>query len=178
MRLEYSCGIVSFCPDLRAREATSLPVGVLLVGNLVDSEGVVREGLAAVFVPPLDIGPVLDPMSKEVLMSVADLMRLHVDEVVEANPVASPVEIVSTLHDKLRNSLFVSDIRPERSHDLGLDFPLELLELLRATFADAVHNAGWPATDALSEPERPVPDIPQLHQIHRFDRPGERAARC
>jgi hypothetical protein len=155
-----------------------LPVGALLVGNLVDSEGAVTEGLAAVFVPHLDIGPVLDPMSREVLMSVADLMRLHVDEVVEANPVASPVEIVSTLHDKLRNSLFVSDIRPERSYELGLDFSRELIELLRATFADAVHDAGWTAGERLAEPTRPIPDIPQLHQIHRFERPVDRVARC
>jgi hypothetical protein len=105
-------------------------------------------------------------------------MRLHVDEVVDANPIASPVEIVSALHDKLRNSLFVSDIQPERSYELGPDFSRELIELLQARFADAVHDAGWPIGKRPNEATRPVPDIPRLHQVHRFDRPVERAAPC
>jgi hypothetical protein len=147
-----------------------------LVGNLVDREGAAKEGLVAVFVPQLDIGPILDPMSREVLMSVADLMRLHVDEVVGTNPTASPVEIVSALHDKLRNSLFVSDIQPERSHEIGPDSSRELIELLERVFTAAVRDAGW-AFDERPRQPAPLSHIPRLHQVHRFDRPVVRP-RC
>ena len=172
MKLDYSVGIVSFCPDLTARMAQSLPVGVLLVGNLVNDEQS-EGGLAAVYVPQLEVVPKLDPMTREVLMSVAELLQSHVSEVVSADPAVPPVEIVRSLHDKLRNSLFVSEISDERSIRLDGDFRASLETVLHGSFARALSTAGV----SVAEPER-YRKIPELQHIQRFERPSIQTAHC
>ena len=165
MRMQYSYGIVSFCPDLTSSSAESFPVGALLVGNLLDSD----DGVAAVLVPALANAEVLDPMTREVLMSVSDLLRLHVDEVISEDRAAAPKTIVTRLHDKLRNSLFVSEISAETT--TSVEAGADVVALLEAAFLSAVD------ADSRVDISAPTNKLPDLNFIHRFTRPSGQAAR-
>lgn len=136
MELTYSCAIVSLCPDLTSRSEPSWPVGVLLVGELGD------HGLASVLVPSL-VGRPMDDITREVLMSVPDLLRLHVDEVLAEDVTLPTAEILRGLHEKLRNTLFVSEILDEKTAQLGEPFEAAVASLLLDEYKAAAERGGW-----------------------------------
>ena len=136
MKLTYSCAIVSFCPDLTSPAVPSLPVGVLLVGQVGE------HGLASVLVPNL-IGPRLDDITREVLMSVPDLLRLHVDEVLAEDVSLPAAQILRRLHEKLRNTLFVSEILDEKSTEVDEPVQTRVTNLLLEEYKTAVERQGW-----------------------------------
>ena len=146
MKLTYSCAIVSFCPDLTARDAPSLPVGVLLVGEIS------KHRLASVLVPSVRV-PRLDDITREVLMSVPDLLRLHVDEVLTEDITLPAAEVLRRLHEKLRNTLFVSEISDDKV--VELDEPAAIAQLLIDEYDAAVERDGreleYVALDELSQ---------------------------
>jgi hypothetical protein len=135
VKLTYSRAIVSFCPDLTSRDAGAVPVGVFLVG---DTNG---EGLASLLVPRLR-GLRVDEITREVLMSVPDLLRLHVEEVLSENVNLPAAEILRRLHEKLRNTLFVSDISEERMVELDEPLAASLQQLLADEYDAAVGRQG------------------------------------
>lgn len=122
--VHYELATLSFSVDLTAPDASCVPIGVLVLVDLGEARLAVFVG-----VQPQEQGP-LDPITFELLKDVPALVQEHLDQVMRGLP--SDVDmrkILTALHTRLRNSIYVSDIQSEKS----LDIPDELVAGLRAT---------------------------------------------
>jgi len=118
MKVQYQTATISFSPELTRPDARSVPVAVLLVGAAEE----VRFAAVVALVPVSGTG--MDPISYEVLGDVPGLLRDHVDRVMGSLPADAGIEtILTTLHRRLRNSLFVSAIDPPAELELKDEMP-------------------------------------------------------
>ena len=141
MKLSYSHAIVSYCPDLTSRDAMHLPVGVLLIGEVNEDDG-----MAAIHVPSIR-SPRPDDITNEVLRAVPQLIQLHVDQALSQDPSRKPLTILKSLHEKLRNSLYVSKIHGPNTLEYGETTEQILQQVMSSTLPDlykeALDDAGW-----------------------------------
>ncbi len=117
MQLDYQQAVVSFCYDLTDPSARSVPIGILVVGELKGSRTrLCIAGVASRTSFPAD----LDPVTRDMLRAVPRLLKAHVSEAFGSMPPATPLEtILHRLYDGLRNSLHVAEIGTVRHMDLG-----------------------------------------------------------
>ncbi len=117
MKVTYHEAIISFCFDLTDPKARSIPVACLLVGESVEGT---RFAASAVVLPGSSLD--LDPLSREILADVPQLLKQHVGAVISDLPADAPLEqILRSLHHILRNSLHVAATRPACEIEVAAD---------------------------------------------------------
>lgn len=104
-KMTYRGAILSFCEDLTDPDARSLPVGVLLIGDLDGS----RFGAAIVLQPKVD-----NIFVSEHLSDALAIVKEHITDVMKEKPEAAAEDVLHELYLRLRNSLFVSSIGDEQ----------------------------------------------------------------
>lgn len=131
-RIRYRQAIVSFCANLTDPNASSVPIGVMLVAE--DEKGPVAGGAVTI-----SLKGDLDPLSRAVLSDVPKFLRQHLDDAVKSLPKQRPVgDVLVDLHHSLRNSLHVSEILDEREVEVGeepADLTQKLVTIMVATLA-------------------------------------------
>jgi len=111
MKLEYRYAVIGWCPDLTDPSATAVPAGIVLVGTL-DGTTHLAATLGGV------ISGELDPVSAAILRDVPDMIRRHVDDLLEQKPAPLPHEVLESLHHSLRNSLSVLSMPGAQTKDI------------------------------------------------------------
>lgn len=133
MQLDYQQAVVSFCDDLTDPSARSVPIGVLVVGE-------VKGGLTNIYIAGVacrtSFPTAIDPLTRDMLKAVPRLLKAHVNESLAGTPPATPLEsVLLRLYDGLRNSLHVSKIGTVRHMDLGDVGGYEAAEIEAITWA-------------------------------------------
>ena len=145
MKLHYRKALVSFCQDLTNPESSSVPVGILLVaegenGSLVATAAGIWAGILK-----------LDPISREIITDLPQLIKRHLSEVRGSlGPNANIDSVLFGLHDTLRNSLHVSGI--SETEALEVESPSDSARLVSIAIEN-IQNAvtHWIATDPNAE---------------------------
>lgn len=70
------------------------------------------------------------------------ILELHVDKALSQDPFTAPFMILRSLHEKLRNSLYVSQILGPESIE-GSTLERAMSSLLPDLYKKALGNAGW-----------------------------------
>ena len=109
MKLKYQRAILSFCEDLTDPNAISLPIGILLIGDLGES----RLGAAVVCQPTVE-----NQFVAEYLVDALAIVKEHIAEVTKDRPEAPIGDILHSLYTMLQNSLFVSSIGDQQEVEI------------------------------------------------------------
>lgn len=126
MRLHSQSATIGLCLDLTNPQAPSLPVAVLVVGEA----GADRFAAVAGLVPRAGH---LDLLTRDALADAPFLIRDHVDRTLNALAPDAPIEqILTSLHQTLRNSLHVASIDPAEETEIEGDAEALADHLLRA----------------------------------------------
>jgi len=108
MKLNYEQAMVSYNPDLTDPQALSVPIAVLVVGQLHSAEGVSGWIAAIAGIDAKQLG--VDPLSAAMLSDVPHLIRRHVDAAIESAATdATPHSILSAFFESLKTSIHVSE---------------------------------------------------------------------
>lgn len=158
MKLGYQRALVSYCPDLTSPGAKSVPIAIMLVGE------VAGERLAGIaYFLPNSLRMELDPISREILEDVPTILRRHVDEAASAAADRrAPLDtILRKLHHDLRNSLHVSEIGRVQEREINDENTGAVYSAIVIALTEALDELGVPtsARPPLPVPPRRKPDM-------------------
>lgn len=108
-KFSYRVATISYCPDLTAPDAVSVPVAALLVSRSA-------EGKWTAFAMGLELATLgLDPLATALLGDLPALMRRNLDAAMKSidDPAATPQSVLRVFHETLRTSVHVSHISAE-----------------------------------------------------------------
>ncbi len=156
MILSYQSAVVGLCDDLTNPNASTTPLAVIVIGQCGGSHiGAVAYRETA--------GLDWDPMTRDVLGDVPDLLQRHLDTAFKTNPRASLGAILRELYHSLRNSLHVVRIDEEQSVEVeGISMvPEKTVQVLSGLIAGIEREKGHtPPT----RPSVPTHRVWPLHQ--------------
>lgn len=113
MNFTYQQAAIGICRDLTDPDAQSIPIAILLVGDLPAG------GRVAVIVGTHPRGFMDDPLSRAVLSDIPNLLRRHVETAWDdLRHAGSLPALFESLRDGLRNTLHVQRILPIQQVDL------------------------------------------------------------
>lgn len=162
MITSYQLATISYCHDLTAPDANSVPIAVLAVGKSTEEE---LWSAAIVGVDAKEMG--LDPLSSAMLADVPHMIRRHVDGAMRTlKPGATPEIVLRAFHESLKTSIHVSALsgrlEVEVAHSRGL--ATALIEPALAQLESAIASSQQPApgdwTPTIS-PERLMDRAPE-----------------
>ena len=165
MKLGYQQATISFCMDLTAPDAPSLPIANLLVGEV---EGRQVAGVA-VIVPDQ-----LDAISKAVLNDTHQLIRKYVDEAFQKRDPQTPLgDVLKRVYHSLRNTMHVSTISdPADIEIVSADFlGPTVIRLVQQGLNRSLADAGFRVEHALATPsprDQPLPAIRNVDMPSSF----------
>lgn len=155
MKLDYQRATISFCMDLTAPEAPSMPIATLIIGK---ADG--RHVAAVASIVPDH----LDPISRAVLAETHSLIRRYVDEAFATHDRSAPLgQVLERVYDSLRNTIHVSSISPPSDVELDDEGSLgsHVIKLAHRELLEALAAAGFLVDNA--QPARGPQSFPTIH---------------
>lgn len=168
MKLKYQKAVIGFCQDLTSPNAKATPLAIAILG---ETPNYWLAGFAY-----RDVALRLDPISKEILADVPRLLHDYLNGALESlRPGDDLRAVLQRLHDSLRNSLSVLEIRDVEEIHVDSELPADLeqrgLMLLGTSVLEIAETEPVPAQPAAKKRttrSRPVlsvwesPRAPQL----------------